>query len=303
MRIEHIRYAEAALRHGSLRRAAQELQISQPSLSQQIQRLEEDLGVVLFVRTASGIRPTSAAEALADHFHELLRADIGMRQAAAAVGSVRGGELRVCSVPTVCRIILPTAVRKFRDEHPNVTLQATESGTNSVRDGVLRGDFDLGIISRFPQSSYHQDLTYADLIPNESKLCVPYSHRLSHRQTVDADDLTDEPLIVFRPGYLLHEIYQRLSTGRELRPIFYTESSATALALVAAEVGVAIVPALAVPSGDPERRRYRAITLNVPWTRTVVSAIRRADERPAPAALALLKILRRVVATSDFNPS
>lgn len=296
MRTKQLHYAEVALRSGSMRQAAHELGITQPSLSQQIQRLEEDLGVVLFVRTSSGVSPTSAAELLIPHLRALLRAERAMRQAASAISNIRVGELRIGSVPTACRLLLPAAVQQFRQEHPNIEFQVTERGSDEVYDAVTKGDFDLGLVSRFISEPPSPQVSTIDLCATGLMVCVPLVHPLSTQDVILPDELEGEPLIAFQSGYMLRRILDKLSAGRRLNAVFQTASSDTARALVSAGVGLAILPALAIPTDDVEHREYRAIPLDAPWAWTVISAIRRSDEQPSSSSVAILRMLRTVAA-------
>jgi LysR family hydrogen peroxide-inducible transcriptional activator len=277
-----------------MRQAAQELGITQPSLSQQIQRLEEDLGVVLFVRTATGISPTSAAEFLEPHIRAMVRSERTMRQAASVISSARVGELRIGSVPTACRSVLPEAVVRFREEHPNISFEVTELGSEQVYAGVLKADFDLGVISRVLSDPPLPDVTSSDLVGSEVAVCVPNDHPLAEASMISPDDLVGEPLIVFQSGFLLRRLFDQMNADHRLTPIFYTASADTARALVSAGVGLAVLPVLAVSADDLAAGRFRMARLEAPRTSTMTMAIRRKDEYPSPSSLAFLKILREV---------
>src|SRR5690625_3436688 len=142
VRFKQIRYAEAAIRLGSLRRAAVEQEIAQPSLSQQIKRLEEELDVVLFVRHPTGVQATEAALGLVETFRNALRVEEAMRQSVAAFGEIKKGFVRVGAAPTLSRLIMPQAVAKFQDLHPNVRIEIHEAGSHSLRDSVRNGVLD-----------------------------------------------------------------------------------------------------------------------------------------------------------------
>lgn len=294
MRLDQLRYAEVAIRLGSLRRAARELGIAQPSLSAQIQRLEEELGVVLLIRRPNGVQPTDAARALMPHLRSALRAEQSLRQEASAISGLREGRVRLGAMASASRLLMPNIVRRFRQDYPAIHFQVTEGGSDAIRDRVAQGDLDLGIVSRFVDDTESMaGLAAEDLTSGSLVLGVPAGHRLHERHEIVPEDLDDEDMIVFHRGYLLRTAFDRFAAGRSARPVYYTERAETALGLVAAGVGVSILSGLQ----DPERCGFpadsvRYIPLAGAWARTTVSRIRRADEQPTPAARVLANMLR-----------
>ncbi|GGD31594.1 LysR family transcriptional regulator [Microbacterium faecale] len=292
MRIDQLRYVAAVMSSRSMRQAAQALGITQPSLSQQIQRLEEDLGVVLFVRGSTGVSPTSAATFLEPHIRAMLSAERTMRQAASSISDARVGHVYIGAVPTVCRTILPTAVHQFRQEHPNIEFEVTELGSHQVWEGVTNGDFDLGLISRVASDAPLNAVTTVDLIASQTVMCVPTDHPLAHAQVITPEDLVGEPLIVFQRGFLLRRIFDEMNIDGRLTAIFHTASIDTARALVTAGVGLAVLPEIGIPEDDVASGKYRVVPLEATLSATITAAIRRVDEYPSPPALGLLNILR-----------
>lgn len=299
MRLEQLRYAEVAIRLGSLRRAAQELGIAQPSLSIQIQRLEEELGVVLLVRRPNGVRATDAALALLPHVRSALRAEQSLRQEASAITGLREGRVRLGTMAAASRLLMPNIVRRFRQEYPAIHFQVTEGGSEGIRNGVAQGDLDLGIVSRFVDDTESlAGLAAEDLTTGALVLCIPTGHRLQDHREIVPEDLDDEDMIVFHPGYLLRTAFDRFTAGRTVHPVYYTDRAETATGLVAAGVGVAILSGLQDPQhwGVPEGS-VRYVPISGPWARTTVSRIRRSDEQPTPAARVLARMLREEVAS------
>lgn len=294
MRIEQLRYADTAIRLGSLRKAAQELGITQPSLSQQIQRLEEELGIVLLIRRPNGVRPTDAATAVLPHMRVALRAEESLRQEASAISELREGRVRLGSIATASRTLLPAVVRRFQREHPSIRFQVTEDGSEVIRDRVLDGEMDAGIVSRmFDDEASMSQLAVEDLADGRIVVCVPAGHRLWDRPAVGAEDLCGEPLIAFHRGYLLRTAYERLARITDVHAVYYTDSSETARRMVTAGVGIALISRLGTTDDAAVRAgRIRFIALQERWAESRMSWVRRIDEQPPPAVRALLRILR-----------
>lgn len=294
MRIEQLRYADTAIRLGSLRKAAHELGITQPSLSQQIQRLEEELGIVLLIRRPNGVRPTDAATAVLPHMRMALRAEERLRQEASAINELSKGRVRLGSIATASRTLLPTVVRRFQREHPSIRFQVTEDGSEIIRDRVLEGELDGGIVSRmFDDEASMSRLAVEDLADGQIVVCLHAGHRLWDRPAVRATDLAGESLIAFHHGYLLRTAYERLARVTDVQAVYFTDSSETARRMVAAGVGIALISRLGTTDDAAVRAgRIRFVLLQEQWAESRMSWVRRIDEQPPPAVRALLQILR-----------
>ena len=252
MRFEQLRYLEAAMRLGSVRRAATELGIAQPSVSAQIQRLEEDLGVVLLVRDSRGVRPTDAAEAVLPHLRAALRAEDAMRQEAGAITGLRAGRVRLGSISAASHRVLPVVVRRFQREHPNIHFQVTERGSTAICEEVAAGHFDVGIVSRFLRDyAENPGLRYVDLARGRIVLSLRGDHQLAGRSSVSAADLQGQAMVVFHRGYLLRAAFDALAERCDVHAVYYTDSAETAHRMVAAGVGLSFASTLAPTSVRP----------------------------------------------------
>ncbi|MDA3626163.1 LysR family transcriptional regulator [Saccharopolyspora oryzae] len=293
MRFEQLRYLEAALRTGSFRQAAHELGVSQPTITNQVQRLEEDLGVVLVLRGTHGVRPTDAAERILAHVKSAIRAEDLLRQEASAIDGLKIGKVTLGTVAIGSMRVLPHVVRELHEGHPNILFEVSEGGTYLVRDGVLNGNFDIGLITRIPLPGEPPDderLHYIDLMTGRLVLCVPDSHPLARAETFDVDDLAGEPLIFFTEGSILRKAFQELITGIDARIVYTTNGAETAQRMVRAGVGIAIANTLA-PS-TISGNGVTLIPINKPWAQTTLSAIVRLGEMRGRVVDTLLRQIR-----------
>jgi DNA-binding transcriptional LysR family regulator len=173
-------------------RAAEELHLSQPALSQRIKTLERDVGVALLDRDRRGVRLTeagraflSAAQASVAHGDNAI--DLARHAARGSIGRLRLGFTVIASYTW-----LPQAVQQFRRAHPGVTVDLTEMNSPAVEEALSRGDIDLGVL--------HPPLERTDLrareLPGEPMLlALPTGHRLSAAESIDFADLAGEPLL------------------------------------------------------------------------------------------------------------
>lgn len=290
MRFEQLRYLEAALRTGSFRQAAKELGVSQPTITNQVQRLEEDLGVVLVRRGAHGVTPTYAAERILPHAIAAIRAEHLLRQEASSIDSLKIGSVRIASVLTGSMLILPDVVKRLHDEHPNIRFEVTEGGSEMVRHGVVAGHFDLGLVTRLgvPEDDIDQ-LHYIDLMQGRLVLCVPEDHPIAHKPVFDTEDLSGEPLIFYKKGSILRTAFDMLVEGIEARVVYSTDGAETAQRMVRAGVGIAIANTLApsTVSGDG----VVLVPIRDEWARTTLSAVVRQGQLRSPVVQTLLKLV------------
>lgn len=289
MRFEQLQYLEAAVRTGSFRQAAAEFGLAQPTISTQVQRLEEDLGVVLLVRGAQGVRPTYAAERILVYAMDALRAHHMMRQEASAIGGLKEGRIRLAAVSAATQTILPNVVSRLQNENPNIHFQVTELGSGDVRSGVASGNFDAGVLTRFKNST-DDDLRYIDIAEGRLVLSVPENHPLATRSHITGKDLAGQRVIIISVKSLIKQAFDQLTEGVDVNPVFYTDNAETAQRMVRAGVGIVIAHSLhaSTRSGDGAV----LIPLRGDIAETRLSAVLRPDEQPTPATHTFLQLLR-----------
>lgn len=304
MRFEQLQYLEAAVRTGSFRQAAAEFGVAQPTISTQVQRLEEDLGIVLLVRGGRGVRPTYAADKILVHAMEALRAHHMMRQEASAIGGLKEGRIRLAVVSAAAQTVLPNVVSRLQSEYPNIHFQVTELGSGDVRRGVASGRFDAGVVTRFKSSVDNDALRYIDVAEGRLVLSVPEAHPLADRSHISGKDLAGERVIIISVRSLIQQAFDQLTEGVDFSPVFYTDNAETAQRMVRAGVGVVIAHTLhpSTRSGDGAA----LVPLRGDIAETRLSAVLRSDEQPTPATRTFLHLLReesRRAVSGQLSPS
>lgn len=296
MRIEQLQYLEAAIRTGSFRQAAKELGVAQPTITTQVQRLEEDLGVVLVLRSAQGVRATDAAERVLPHVMSAIRANHALRQEASSIDGLKTGSIRLATVTSASQTLLPKVVKRLHTEHPNIRFEVTEGGSEMVHQGVTNGEFDAGILIRtkheVPDTSH---LTFIDILEGRGVLAIPESHPLAQQDVVEPKDLTGQPLIFHRDGALLRIMLDRFIDGVETRAVYFTDNSSTAQSLVREGVGISIANTLAPLTTGGEG--IVLSPLRRPWAEICLSGVVRRDEMRGAVVQTFLGLLRQEAAT------
>ena len=299
MRIDALICYEAVVRHRSFRDAAAELDLSQPALSQQIKKLEDDLGIILFHRGKGGTRATAAGLQLLPYAKAVISSESALRQEAGALQSVRKGLIRIGVTWLASQIIMEDAVVAFHGSHPGVGLQVTERGSHEIERMVSRGVLDAGVVGGLKSTSPGPGLNSRVLVTDELVACVPVGHPLSDREEIDAKVFLTEPLIMYDRGHLLHEVGPMALGGPPDNVIYFTNSTDTALRLVQAGIGIALVPSLALASRT-DNTRARTVRLAQPRLLTL-NSIWRSNTPLSPAVKTLLDLFAESAKSVDLN--
>lgn len=227
-------------------RAAERLAMAQPPLSQNIRRLEEELGVRLFSRTSRKVELTAAGHQLLRGARELLgkRAEVINLTRRAAGGEV--GVLRLAVGSSAAFGLVAEVLRAFGARYPAVSVQLDEREIEPITSALIAGELDVAIL-RGPFS--HPDLTVETLLREPLEVVLPSHHRLAGKDEVPLSDLAAEPMIIFprhsAPG--LHDMITSLCVGAGFSPRISQEgrSWASVVGLVGAGLGVTLAPASA----------------------------------------------------------
>jgi DNA-binding transcriptional LysR family regulator len=234
-----VRWFLAVADAGNVTRAAEELRISQPGLSRAIARLERELRAPLFDREGRTLRLNRYGEIFRDHAERLVTTEAAARRALAQAADPDHGEVGLAFLHTQGTVLVPELLRRYRSTHPHVGFRLTQGSSESIQEAVVRGHADLAVTSPRPEG-----LAWHPLSTERLRLAVPAGHRIAERAEVDLADVATEPFIVMRRGYGLRSITDELFRVAGIRPeiAFEGEEATTLRGLVAAGLGVAVVP-------------------------------------------------------------
>jgi LysR family hydrogen peroxide-inducible transcriptional activator len=288
MEMQQLRYVVAVARAKNFSRAAEQCHVSQPSLSQQIQKLEEELGERLFERTKREARITAAGESLLRRAVRILEeVDAARREAGDAKALVRG-VLNVGVLPTIAPYLLPLALSEFVEKFPGVEIVVQEDTTARLVKLALSYEIDLALAS---QPIREDRLAVQELFTEELLLALPPGHPLTRKRTIDSSALGNEPLIVMKDGHCLGDQVLHFCEQRDLRPrlSFRSAQLETIQALVHAGLGISLIPAMAAQAKRPDLPIYRSLLAPRP-TRSIV-ALWPKHRVPGRAAQEFLKVI------------
>jgi DNA-binding transcriptional LysR family regulator len=242
MELRHMRYFVAVAEHLHFGRAAEALMTAQPSLSRQIQQLEEELGVKLFERNNRNVELTAAGRIfLADARRTLDAADAGMRHARENAEGTRG-QLRLGFIAGAMMTHLPLVLREHRQRFPDVDIVAHTMSIPEMQAALHTGTIDLAWTIPPPDP----DITSAIITADSLVAAVPAGHRLAKRKLIAIGDLAGEALIVLSRSVtpMLHDDTIAMCLANGFRPsrIYEVLEGLTLLGFVAAGYGVSLAP-------------------------------------------------------------
>jgi DNA-binding transcriptional LysR family regulator len=242
--IRHLRYFVAVAEELHFGRAAERLHIAQPPLSQQIRRLEEMLGLALFVRTSRDVRLTAAGEDLLERARQTLEkvhADIA---AAQRIGRGEAGTLTVGFVGSGMLTALPKMLGSYRRRYPQVDLQLREFHTAKLVDSLLCGSVDVGFLR---DAGSVEGLRIEPVVAEPFVIALPRRHPLASQKTIAAKSLQHEPFVLFARSYGDVAWKKTIAVCEQygFMPRIVQEAPQwlTILSLVGAGLGVTIAPA------------------------------------------------------------
>jgi DNA-binding transcriptional LysR family regulator len=286
MELRHLRYFEAVARLNHVTRAAAELHVAQPALSKQLRDLEGELGVALFDRVGRRVRLTEAGEALLPHARAVLAQVEAARAAMAERVGLRRGLATIGAPPTVGTNLLPAALAAFNQRYPGIELRLREAGLSTLLELLAAGLADLVVVT-LPVDG--PDLAIAPLFSEELVLAVASRHPLAGEPKVALASLADEPFVLSPPNYELRDatIDACRRAGFAPRVVLDGGEMDTLLRFVAAGLGVALVPRLAL-GGQAD---IAAVQISDQRLSRSLAIAWRDDRVSSPAARALREFL------------
>lgn len=242
-RLRHLKYFVVVAEELHFGRAAQRLRIAQPPLSQQIQRLEAQLGVQLFRRNRRSVEMTAHGAALLPEARSLLRHAQHVTEMMAQTQRGDGGTLRLGFVSSAAHEVLPRLLRTLRETTPSITVEPNELATNQQVEALKDGSLDVGIV-RVPVQA--PGLVLQPLITEPLVAALPDFHPLAGRKRIPLSALADEPFVLWarRHNHMFHDTVISACAEAGFRPHIGQEAGelGTILGLVAGGLGVSLVP-------------------------------------------------------------
>jgi DNA-binding transcriptional LysR family regulator len=301
LNVGRLRVLREVAGHGSFSAAADALAYTQSAVSQQIAALEAEVGMTLLERHPRGVRLTAAGRMLVEHTEGILARMEAAETELEELAGLRGGQLRMASFPTAGATLMPLAIAEFRAQHPDVELTLIEGEPEEIAPRLHAGELDLALLFEFADASdplaenltRSASLTRVELLEDPLYLALPRRHPLARRRELRLEDLHGEAWVqTSQPSpCATHVVRCCHAAGFEPNVSFESDDYQTVQGLVAAGVGVAFIPELAL-SVVRKDIVVRALA-PAPPVRQVIVAVP-SGGRLAPAAPSMLQTLQTV---------
>lgn len=252
MNYRQIEIFAAVMKAGTISRAAETIGLTQPGVSRAIGQLERVLGFSLFDRVRNRIIPTPEAKLFYADIKRSFRGMDALRASAARIRDHGSGQLRIGALSALGSSLVPRAVRRFRESHPDIAVTLMVLPSRDVRNGVASGEFDIGLAADEIDVA---GVAHQPFVSPRVLCALPVGHALSARDVIGPHDLDGVDFVAYVPE---DRARQRLDlifaeAGVAPRIIVETIYAATVCALVAEGVGVGLVSPYAVAGADPAR--------------------------------------------------
>jgi LysR family transcriptional regulator, hydrogen peroxide-inducible genes activator len=271
MEIHQLRYVCAIVDTGNFSRAAERCRIAQPSLSQQVLKLEEDLGAKLFDRLGRSIRLTEAGRAFIPHARAVLEEMEAARLSVADKNADLRGSVAVGVIPTVAPYLIPSYTAAFAKNYPDAKLRILEDTTSLLVEGLRALSIDVAILA-LPLRHKHLKLFPVRTEPLFA--VMRRDHPRASSESLALKDLRGESFVMLRDGHCFRDLSIRTCTRARITPNIAFESGqfSSLLGMVAAGVGVSLVPEMAI---DRNVSCHYVRLSDAQATRTIVAAVLR----------------------------
>jgi len=269
-------------RCGSITAAARDLAFTQSAVSRQIAALEAEVGARIFDRLPRGVALTEEGRALLPHAEAVLDRLTAARRDLDELHGLGRGRLRVGAFPTAVAALVPRALASFRHAYPDLDLSLVEGLTPALLDRLAAGDVDIAVVSSSPTApsdTAHLDLHH--LLDERLLVAVSREHRLARRRTVRLAELADDPFIVGSKTAEDTLLRASLPSGFRPRVDIVAAEWTGKLGCVAAGLGVALVPALAVRGTPADIILLRLRDTDEPVRRVFAATVAARTKPPA----------------------
>jgi LysR family hydrogen peroxide-inducible transcriptional activator len=284
MNLRDLQYLVALAETGHFGEAAARCHVSQPTLSAQIKKLEEYLGVQLFERQPRKVSPTEVGQRIVERARRVVREADDIRELARASHDPLTGKLRVGLIPTIAPYLLPRVAMRLKRRLPGLSLMLHEHQTTTLLARLREGEIDLAILA-LPSDT--DGLETRSLFAEAFVVAMPRAHRLASRKRLKPADLAGEKIMLLEEGHCLRdqalEVCGRVAVSEDQD--FRATSLETLRQMVAAGLGITLLPRFAAegPIAGARGLEFRPFAPPTP-SRLVGAAWRRSSTRQAAIA-------------------
>ncbi|MDQ1145656.1 DNA-binding transcriptional LysR family regulator [Bacillus sp. SORGH_AS 510] len=241
MELRQLRLFIEVAKHKSITKAAENMHLSQPALSKSIISLEEELGMILIIRTNKTSDLTDAGKVVLEYALRMTVLLDEMKTTLNDLTNLSRGQINIGLPPFIGSLFFPRVIAKFHQAFPNIELNITEYGGARVVKSVEEGEFELGV-AVLPLDE--QQFSVYPIVEEEMRLLVYKDHHLATRKEVELKELMDEEFIFYHEEFALNQIMRNhfIASGFEPKILFKSSQWDLMTEMVAANLGITILP-------------------------------------------------------------
>lgn len=294
MNLRDLKYLVALADTGHFGRAAQKSHVSQPTLSAQIKKLEEQLGVSLLERRPRNVALTEVGTRVVARARRILQEADDIAELARESRDPLAGALKVAFIPTLGPYLLPLVTPRIRKQLPKLQLLLYEYQTGPLLERLRAGEIDLGVLA------LGVDVSGLEVLPLHEEaftLAVPAGHRLAKKSAVRAEDLAGETLLLLEDGHCLRDQALDVCSRIDVHEAedFRATSLETLRQMVVAGLGVTLLPELATQGPFAQAKSVAIRPFAKPAPRRTIGAVWRKSSTRAPAIAAVCEALKKAL--------
>ncbi|MBP1155655.1 MULTISPECIES: LysR family transcriptional regulator [unclassified Paenibacillus] len=246
---------------GSFTKAAEKLLVAQPAISKSIQKLEVELQLTLFDRSEKAVALTPEGRALLVHARAILSRIEEARKEMEELRGLEKGEIRIGLPSMFGSYYFPQIIKEFKKKYPALTISVVEAGTLEVQKLLDRKEVDIGIIALGDHHQEHHEVI--PLLREEMVVCLPVGHSLARRSSLRLEEILNEPLVLFKEGYLQRKIIMESSHTATVQPnvTFSTNQLSLIKSLVSEGFGITLFLRMVIKHDD---HQLVPVSLNPP---------------------------------------
>lgn len=291
MELRHLRYFLAVAEHSHFRLAAEDLLVSQPTLSEQIKELEKELGVDLFIRIGRRVRLSQAGESFQGYARRVLATLDEAQVVLHEFNDLLRGVLRIGVIQTVASYLMPRVAAEFAKKYPAVRLKIEMLTAGQIESGLSSGSLDLGISFTPPSNS---DLTEDKLLSEQFVYVTCSDHPLSERRRLRLEEVAAYDLCLLPNQFCTRQLIDAAFRQSNRLPLVTIETSS-----IESCVGIATAggPATIVPEMAVSHLKTPFIRIEQPAIRRTISLLHRTGSQPLRASDAFKAIVLEIIKT------
>lgn len=285
MRVQRARYFLAAVDTGSFRSAAERCEVSQPTLREQVTLLEEELNVVLLIRSKQGVRLTEAGRSVVPYLRRLIASEEAVHRIASEVSGAYRGRVVIGSIAALAAVLIAPVTSRLLAQHPDLRFEISEASSSEVEAKVLNGALDLGVISS-PRTVPPNGIARTTVAEAGLGIIVLGDHVFAEKRAIRWSDLESWPIITMRPGTVIgQEVASRLP---DADIVVRAASARTVQVMVENGAGVGVLAAVDFPRHNPALRWVPLLDT----AQLEICLVRRTDSKPSASALVVSRFIQ-----------